>query len=130
MTLFISQKKIKATYSFDIVGYKITEELSVDFFNDFLMFTASVVPVDDGRLLSSLLLFFSYPNGTDFYLNISPYFMDSEYYSNGNLIKYLLDTCTIENNIFGYSLVNEIKLISIPNEIIFYREGSDIINKL
>ena len=113
-------------YSFDIVGYKITEELSVDFFNDFLMFTASVVPVDDGRLLSSLLLFFSYPNGTDFYLNISPYFMDSEYYSNGNLIKYLLDTCTIENNIFGYSLVNEIKLISIPNEIIFYREGSDI----
>ena len=113
------------TYSFDIGGYNITEELSVDFFNGFLMFTASVVPVNDGSLLSSLLLFFSYPNGTDFYLNISPYVMDSEYYSNDNLIEYLLNKCTIENNIFGYSLIDEIKLISIPNEIQFYREGSD-----
>ena len=114
------------TYEFNIEDYKITEELSVDYFNNFLMFTASVVPDNDNSLLSSFLLFFSYPNGTDFYLNISPFVSDSEYYSNENLITYLLNTSTIENNIFGYTLIKKIKLISIPEEIIFYREGSDI----
>ena len=50
--------------------------------------------------------------------------MDSEYYTNINLIKYLLDN-TIDNNISGYTLINEIKLISISNEIIFYRVGNN-----
>ena len=114
------------TYEFNIEGYKITEELSVDYFNNFLMFTASVVPNNDAHKLSSFLLFFSYPNGTDFYLNISPFFSDSEYYSNENLITYLLNTSTIDNNIFGYTLIKEIKLISIPEEIFFYKDGSSI----
>ena len=92
------------------------------------MFTSTVSvernPDDDNKLLS-ILLFFSYPNGTDFYMDIFPYFADSENHSNNNLIQYLLNKCTIDNNIFGYTLANEIRLISIPNEILFYNEGND-----
>ena len=113
------------SYKFEMEGYDFKEELSIDFYNNFIMFTSTVRPSSGSGSLSSILLFFSYPNGTDFYLNISPYVMDSEYYSNGNLINYLLSTNTIDNNIFGYTLINEIKLISIPNEIIFYRQGSN-----
>ena len=115
------------TYTFDIEGFKIANDLTVDFYNDFLLFTASVTPTNITASFSSILLFFSYPNGTDFNLNISPFLMDSENYSNSNLIAYLLSTSNIENNIFGYTLINEIKLISIPNEIIFYKEGNNIV---
>ena len=114
------------TYTFDIEGFIITKDLSIDFYNNFLLFTASVSPTNTMASFSSILLFFSYPNGTDIDLNISPYLMDSENYSNNNLITHLLSTSKIENNIFGYSLINEIKLISIPDEIIFYKEGSNI----
>ena len=114
------------SYKFEMEGYDFKEELSIDFYNNFLMFTSTVSPSSGSGTLSSILLFFSYPNGTDFYLNISPYIMNSEYYSNGNLINYLLSTNTIDNNIFGYTLIYAIKLISIPNEIIFYRQGSNI----
>ena len=47
--------------------------------------------------------------------------MDSEYYNNQNLISYLLDKCSMDNNIFGYTKINEIKLIDIPPELRFYR---------
>ena len=112
------------TYKFAMEGYRLREELSIDFYNDFLMFTASVSK-DGEDYLNSFLIFFSYPNGTDFYMNISPYVENSEYYQNKNLISYLLSTRTIDNNIFDYSPIEEVKLVSIPNEIIFYREGSN-----
>ena len=112
------------TYQFDLTGYYFNKELAVDYFNGYLMLTSTVSP-NGGHDLSSILLFFGYPNGTDFYMNISPYVTNSEYYVTGNnLISYLLNTKKIENNIFDYSSVNEIKLISIPEEIIFSRTGS------
>ena len=45
-------------------------------------------------------------------MNISPYVTDSEYYQSGyNLIDYLLKNIyTIENNIFGYSRIEKVKL--------------------
>ena len=90
------------------------------------MLTSTVSP-SGGNDLSSILLFFSYPNGTDFYMNISPYVTDSDYYVPGNnLISYLLTKSSIDNNIFGYTLINEVKLILIPDEIIFYKQGSSV----
>ena len=87
------------TYKFDMTGYYFNKEFSIDYFNDFLMFTSTVSP-NGGSSLSSILMFFSYPNGTDFYMNISPYVMDSEYYNNQNLISYLLGKLSMDNNIF------------------------------
>ena len=104
------------TYKYEMKEYYLREELSVDFYNDFLMFTTDVSKNDE-TYLSSFLIFFSYPNGTDFYMNLSPYVMDSGYYLDGNLVSYLLSTSRIENNIFDYSPIEEIKLISIPDEI-------------
>ena len=114
------------TYKFEIKDYYFNKEFAVDFFNDFLMLTSTVSP-SGGNDLSSILLFFSYPNGTDFYMNISPYVTDSDYYVPGNnLISYLLTKSSIDNNIFGYTLINEVKLILIPDEIIFYKQGSSV----
>ena len=113
------------SYKFPLDGYKFHLELSIDFYNDFLMFT-SALKKDGVNNFQPILLFFSYPNGTDFYMNISPYVMDSGYYQNGNnLITYLLNKCSMDNNIFGYTKINEIKLISIPPEILFYRIGNE-----
>ena len=48
------------------------------------------VSKDGENYLNSFLIFFSYPNGTDFYMNISPYVKNSEFYvTNNNLISYL-----------------------------------------
>ena len=111
------------SYFYDIQDYYLREEIAVEYYNEFLMFTASVSKNGESGL-SSILLFFSYPNGTDFYMNISPYVNNSGYYSGDNLISYLLSTRKIENNIFGYSPIEEIKLISIPDEILFYRKNN------
>jgi hypothetical protein len=87
------------------------------------MLTSAIEPSNDSGKFFSVLLFFSYPNGTDFYMNISPYVNNSGYYTGSNLISYLISKRTIDNNIFDYEGINEIKLISIPSEILFYRSS-------
>ena len=112
-------------YRFDLEGYSLNKELSVNYYNDFLVFTSTILP--DGGDFFSFLMFFSYPNGTDFYMDISSYVMDTEFYQESyNLISYLLSNRSIDNNIFGYQPVEEIKLVSIPEEIIFYKSDNDI----
>ena len=74
---------------------------------------------------------FGYPNGIDFEIDISPYFIDRDNYTASiNLYNDLFKTMKIVNNIFGYEIVNEIKLVSIPDEIIFYNsiDNSRILN--
>ena len=92
-------------YQFPIKGFKFDLELTVDYFNNFLMFTSTMRKANNEDDISSILLFFSYPNGTDFYINIFPYFTDTGYYSNENLIQYLLNKCTIDNNILDILLL-------------------------
>jgi hypothetical protein len=112
-------------YRFDLEGYSLNRELSVNYYNDFLVFTSTILP--DGGDFFSFLMFFSYPNGTDFYMDISSYVMDTEFYQESyNLISYLLSNRSIDNNIFGYQPVEEIKFVSIPEEIIFYKSDNDI----
>ena len=45
------------------------------------------------------------------------------YDSNNDLVKFLLDNASIDNNIFSYNLIRKIKLISVPKEIIIYNKN-------
>ena len=107
---------------------KLTKELSVFVYNGFLSFTSTALPPSssrDSENFFSILLIFGYANGTDFEINIYPYLMDSDYYDNSNnLYTFLMGTMKIDNNIFGYEKVEQIKLISIPDEIKFFN-GAD-----
>ena len=113
-------------YYYDLSIYKLVKEFSVFIYNNYLAFTSTVVTTSstsDGDYFS-LFMMFSYANGTYKNFDISLYFMDIEgYNSSNNLITKLLEGITIDNNIFGYILVNQVKLISIPNQILFYNEG-------
>ena len=103
-------------------GSKLNKELAVYSYNrEFLAFSSTISPTNNDDQYTSFLLFFSYPNGTDFTIDIGFYLKDSKYYdSSKNLFSYLMDEMKIENNIFRYKKVQKIKLVSIPDEIIFY----------
>ena len=58
------------TYLFDLSGFSFKMDMAVDYYNNFLMLTTTL---NEGDTFYGVLLFFSYPNGTDFYMNISPY---------------------------------------------------------
>ena len=103
-------------------------DMAIDYFNDFLIL-ATTLRIGSGCNESDpfygTLFFFSYLNGTDFYINLSPYVRNSAYYQSGyNIIDYLISKRTIDNNIFYYTGIDEVKLISIPIEIIFYSSSS------
>ena len=124
-----------SSYKFRIYNYtlfndlRIKKELSVySFKQDFLVFSSTMGPrnTDNGDPLTSFLIFFSYPNGTDFTINISPYIKNADNYdSTQNLFNYLMNTMKIENNIFGYKKVQKIKLVTIPEELLFYNENEN-----
>ena len=81
----------------------------------------------EGKIIArfTVFLMFSYPNGTDSEINIFPYLTDTGSYDNSyNLFNYLMSSMRIDNNIFGYEKVEQIKLVSIPDEIIFLN-GND-----
>ena len=108
---------------------KFSSEISAFIYNDFLSFTATVMSPESSEF--PILLMFGYPNGTDFENDISPYLNDTEKYNASyNLYNYLIQKMEINNNIFGYEKVDQIKLISIPEELIFLNktDNSPIIN--
>lgn len=114
------------SYKFDSDDYSYRGDISLGYYNNFLMFTSTVYPKETPTEFGSILLFFSYPNGTDFEIDIGKYIMDSGFYEEGkNLVNFLLSKCVIDNNIFNYSLLDEIKLVSIPDEIIFYKKDNN-----
>ena len=112
----------------------LTKELSAFVYNGFLSLTSTALPQStnsNNDNFFSILLIFGYANGTDFEINIYPYLMDSDNYDNSNnLYTYLMGTMKIDNNIFGYEKVEQIKLISIPDEIKFFNgiDNSTILN--
>jgi len=118
---------------------KITQfdkEISAFIYKGFLMFSATALARGTGNIFS-ILLMFGYPNGTDFDIDIFPYLVDTGYYNASyNLYDFLIENAVIENNIFNYKLMEQIKLVTIPDEIIFYNgtdnstiSNNDIINK-
>ena len=68
----------------------------------------------------SILITFGYANGKDSVLDISPYLKDSNNTNiNLNLFDYFLNSIAIDNNIFNYSIVQQVKLLRIPEELNF-----------
>ena len=67
-----------------------------------------------------MLMVFGYPNGTDTTIDISDYIFSNEDndISPCPLYQLLIQNYVIENNIFGYKPVENIYLVSIPEEII------------
>ena len=108
--------------------YTIDKELTASLYNNFLIFSSTVKYTGDTSIFS-ILMIFSYPNGTDLTMNISEYFMDDDINNEKNIVTRLLENITLENNIFGYEIVEKIKLITIPDEILFYNKN-DMNNNL
>ena len=111
--------------------YKLKKELAVYSHENFLIFSTTIGLTNTGDQelpYSSFFLFFSYPNGTDFEIDISPYLSDSDNYdSTKNLYSYLKSTLKMENNLFRSVIVDNIKLVKIPNEILFYKSDNTLL---
>jgi len=121
--------------------YEVSKELSADVYNNLLVFTSTVVnPGSTSEF--SIFMMFGYINETDetIDIDISEYFMDDYINSNKNIVTELIKNknIIIENNIFGYEVKEQLKLISIPEEILFYNiindneillNNNDILNK-
>ena len=129
-------KMVFRAYSYNLYNspYESIKKLSACLYNGFLAFTTTILPRETNNNEDnyfSLFMIFSYANGTDLEINIAPYFMDiDDYNPSNNLYDYLMNTMIIENNILGYEKIEEIKLVSIPEEILFYNEvdNSPILN--
>ena len=102
--------------------HQLCKDLSADVYNNLLIFTATATKNSSEY---SILMIFGYANYTDNIIDISEYFMDDDINNSNNLVDKLLENINIENNIFNYYIdTNEIKLISIPEEILFYNGNS------
>ena len=104
-------------------------EIAAIIYNGFLALTATVLyqGVNENYTFP-ILLMFGYANGTDLEIDISNFLMDIENYNESyNLYNYLIQTMKIDNNVFGYEKVEQIKLDSIPEEIIFLNRNDNSI---
>ena len=109
-------------YSHNLGSYYLQKEMTAFVYNDFLVFSCTYN--NGGTDYNSILAFFGYPYGIDETINLYPYLNSIETFSEGadkNLYKYLSDNMHLENNIFGYKLVDYIRLKTIPIVISFYR---------
>ena len=108
-------------FSFSSSKYYFKKELSGFNYNDYLIFTITSAKEEDSEDFSPLLMIFGYPNGKDEEIDISPYLSDCDLYDqNNNIYSRLFENFVIDNNIFGYEKVEEIKLINIPDQIKIY----------
>ena len=103
---------------------KFTKDLYLGIYKGFLLFTSTLTSIiDTTNDYFSYLIFFGYANGTDFIIDISPYMADIEGYNpDSDLVKFLLDYASIDNNIFNYNFIRKVKLISFPQEIRIYNK--------
>ena len=116
-----NNRKIRVYYYTLFSNLRLKKELSIfSYKDDFIVFSSTIGPRNDDKPYTSFLLFFSYPNGTDFTENIGPYLQDSDVTPKLNFFDFLFSKMKIENNIFRYQKVQKIKLVSIPNELFVY----------
>ena len=102
--------------------YNLQKEISAFIYNGFLVFSGTY---NNGVTsnYNSLLVFFGYPYGTDTTINLYPYLNDVSTFSTApdkNIYTYLMDNMHLGNNIFGYVPDDNIRLITIPEQISFY----------
>ena len=124
--LFNGYNNIKIReYNIYLKGMEAQLDISADIYNGLLVFSSTVrhIGIND---IFSIFMIFGYVNGTDELIDISEYFMDNNINNENNLIINLTQNIEIENNIFGYEVLsNQIKLVSIPNELLFYNKNDD-----
>ena len=111
---------------YNYYNYKLSFEFSTILFNNYLVFSSTAFS-DSIDNYFSILIIFGFVNGTDNIIDISSYFIedDNSIYNRDNLINKLKENIIIDNNIFGYEIADKIKLINIPQEIIFYNIESN-----
>ena len=104
-------------YHFNDINEKLAKEIQGYIYNKYIILTFC----SKASNIFSTLLFFGYANGTDYDLDISLYLIDSDNYNSANnLYNTLIESCIIDNNIFGYELVPKINLVYYPKEILFF----------
>ena len=110
------------TYNYDLSHYSIDKELAIFEYNGYLVFSSTVKSTLSTLDFFSIFILFGYPIWEGNIIeDISLYLTDIDSHDpSNNIISKLNEGLRIENNIFGYIPANKIKLISIPNEIIFY----------
>ena len=130
--LYNEDKNMKLrVFQFNINDYKMVKEFSSVVFNNYLVFTSTVIDKDQTNyfnddICNSILLIFGFPNTDNEIIDISPYLMDIQNYNyTNNIYDILIANMKIENNIFGYEKVDKIKLVSYPEELLFYNENNE-----
>ena len=100
---------------------RFCKEVAASIFNGYLLFTGTIGDSKLENLFASMMIF-GFGNGTDHEIDISPYLMDTGYYSSeNNLFDYLMSTMVIDNNIFGFEKEEKIRFISICDELLLYK---------
>ena len=117
-------------YNFTYTDKRFAKEISAYMYNGYILLSATLGETgNDPQNIFAIMMIFGFGNGTDSTIDISPYLMDTGYYqSSNNLYDYLIDTMSIDNNIFGYERINKIRLISICDELKLYKgkQGVDM----
>jgi len=119
---------------FILYNFKIYKEIKTILYNGYLAFTASVCTNEVCSIANtnedyfSIFFIFGYVNGEDTTIDISKCLSENidsnDVSEDNNLILKLQKLGKIDNNIFGYEFSNQIKLITIPNELEFYNKLS------
>ena len=121
---YVDEQIIIKHYTINIYenyGFKLMNEVAISLYNDYFVLASDSYFIGGGggemqNNISSYLLIFSYPNSTDFNIDIT-----NDLKSGINPIINFNQKCKIENNIFGYESVG-IKLIDFSN-------GSKLLNE-
>ena len=115
-------------YIFSYPNRRFAKELATYMYNGYILLCATLSDSGISFTFADMLIF-GFGNGTDHIIDISPYLMDTGYYSSSNnLFTYLMSKMTIDNNIFDYQKVQKIRLVAICDELKLYR-GTLGVNK-
>lgn len=93
--------------NYNLYQFKIIDELNLNLYNNFLSMVFEREYSDSDTLAS--LIIFSYPNCSDFSVDVS-----EDLISFSNPIIKFSDKCILENNIFGYIIIG-IKIYDYTN---------------
>ena len=105
------------SYFYNDVDDILANDMQGYTFNGYIIFTFG----SRENNVYSTLLFLGYANGTDFEIDISPYLHDTGYHNNNdNLYNRLMESAVIDNNIFGYQIIQKINLVYYPDELFIY----------
>ena len=126
-------------YLLDLYNLRIFREITSIIYNNYLAISLSAcnsLPCDyssdsnkENSNYFSFLMILNYINGTDSFIDISPYLIENKNVINtnnqNNFILKLQEGLKIDNNIFGYEILKEIKLINTINELLFFNIDGD-----